>query len=128
MKKFTIDEVREGKLPKGSFILIRWTDASEIRTLLGEHISNPEVISKDWGIYLGVSGRTKHMLILGKDIVEVYNEWGASRIPVELIEEVVMILPREEMVKAIREIQALGKRVNLRKYKRREEIRCVFMD
>ena len=128
MKKFTIDEVREGKLPKGSFILIRWTDASEIRTLLGEHIANPEVISKDWGIYLGVSGRTKHMLILGKDIVEVYNEWGASRIPVELIEEVVMILPREEMAKVIREIQALGKRVNLRKYKRREEIRCVFMD
>jgi len=39
---------------------------------------------------------------------------------------VVLILPRDEMMKAIREVQILGRRVSLRKYSEKEErIRVV---
>ena len=68
------------------------------------------------------------MIILGKDVVEVHNEWGATRIPVELIEEITVILPRDEMMKAIREVQVLGRRVSLRKYSRKEERVRVVVD
>jgi len=68
------------------------------------------------------------MIILRKDVVEVHNEWGATRIPVELIEEITVILPRDEMMKAIREVQVLGRRVSLRKYSRKEERVRVVVD
>jgi len=43
------------------------------------------------------------------------------------VEEVVLILPQEEMVKAIREVQVLGRKVQLRKYRRMEErVRVVI--
>ena len=73
------------------------------------------------GVYLGVSGRKTRLLVVGKDVVEVHNEWGATRIPLELVEEVLLVLPRDEMVKAVREVQVLGRRVSLRKYRRKEE-------
>jgi len=128
MIKLNVQDLVDGKVPKGSFILVRWTDASDIRALLSEHEADPEVLCKDWGLYLGISGRTKRMLILGKDVVEFHNEWGATRIPLELVDEVVLILPRDDMLKAIREIQVLSRRVNLRKYVRKVENYRVIMD
>jgi len=121
IKKINLNEVINGGLPKGSLIMVRWLDASEVRASLREHESEPEDRCKDWGLYLGVSGRARRMLIVGKDVVEVHNMWGATRIPVELIEEVYLILPREEMSTVIREVQTLGRRINLRKYRRKEE-------
>ena len=121
LRRVSLEEIEKGELPRGSFIMVRWLDASDIRAQLSEHEASPEAFCKDWGIYLGCSGRTKKMLILGKDVVEVHNEWGATRIPLELVEEVILILPRDEMMKAIREVQILGRRVSLRKYKRKEE-------
>lgn len=121
LRRVSIEEIENRELQKGSFIMVRWLDASDIRAQLSEHEASPEAFCKDWGIYLGCSGRTKRMLILGKDVVEVHNEWGATRIPLKLVEEVILILPRDEMMKAIREVQILGRRVSLRKYKRKEE-------
>ena len=121
LKRISVEEIENGELPRGSFIMVRWLDASDIKAQLSEHEANPEAYCKDWGIYLGCSGRKKRLLIIGKDVVEVHNEWGATRIPLELIEEVIMILPRDEMMKVIREVQIMGRRVSLRKYKRREE-------
>jgi len=127
VRQVSLGEIGEGELQRGSFIMVRWLDASDIRARLSEHEATPEAYCKDWGVYLGCSGRKKRMLILGKDVVEVHNEWGATRIPLELVEEVVLILPRDEMVKAIREVQILGRRVSLRKYKREEErVRVVL--
>jgi hypothetical protein len=123
-----IQDLVDGKVPRGSLILVRWTDASDIRALLSDHEADPEVVCKDWGLYLGISGRTKRMLILGKDVVEVHNEWGATRIPVELVDEVVLIVPREQMVKAVREIGVLSRKVNLRKYTWKEERVSVIVD
>lgn len=121
LKLISKDEIELGSLEKGSFIVVKWIDASEIKASLPEHVSNPEITCKDWGIYLGCSGRKKKLIILGKDVVEIHNEWGAARIPLELIEEIYQILPREEMLKAIKEIQVLGRKVHLRKKQRKEE-------
>ncbi len=113
---------REGVegLEKGDLILVRWLDASELRCSVDEHEGSPEVYCKDWGVYLGVSGRKRRMLIVGKDVVEVHNEWGAVRIPLELVDEVVVVMPRGEVLRAIREVQALGRRVRLRRFGRDE--------
>ncbi len=121
MREVTKEEIERDELPKGCLIMVRWLDASDRRAPLSDHVASPEVVCKDWGIYLGCSGQGKKMLILGKDVVEVHNEWGATRIPVDLIDEVIVILPREEMVKAVREVQVLGRRVSLRRYVRSEE-------
>jgi hypothetical protein len=114
-RKFSVEQVIEGEVPKGSLILVRWLDASELRMSLGEHESSQGVVCKDWGLFLGVCGRKRRMLLVGKDIVEAHNEWGATRIPVELVEEVQVLMPREEVGAVIHEAQALGRRVSLRR-------------
>ncbi len=121
LKRISVEEIENGELPRGSFIMVRWLDASDIKAQISEHEANPEAYCKDWGIYLGCSGRKKRLLIIGKDVMEIHNEWGATRIPLKLVEEVILILPRDEMIKAVREVQIMGRRVSLRKYKRREE-------
>ena len=108
--------VEVGTLSKGDLVMVRWIDASEVRCSVSEHEGSPEVYCKDWGVFLGVSGRKRKLMILGKDVTEVHNEWGATRIPLELVDEVLLILPREMVVKAIREVQVLGRRVRIRKY------------
>lgn len=125
MKKIPISEILEGKLPKGSLILVRWIDASNKRALLTEHESNPEINCKDWGLYLGCSGRKKKMILIGKDVVETHNEWGATRIPIEMVEEVHLILPHTEMMSIIDEVKVLGRRVSLRRYELKEERHSV---
>lgn len=112
MRRVELEELR-----KGDLILVRWLDASENRCSVDEHEGNPEMFCKDWGVFLGVSGRKKKILIVGKDVVEVLNDWGAARIPVELIDEVLLLMPRKEAIQAIREIQTLGRRVRLRKWR-----------
>jgi len=112
-----MDIVKLEDLQKGDLIMVRWLDASEIRCSLNEHEGNPEIFCKDWGVYLGISGRKRKLLIVGKDIVEVQNHWGAARIPLELIDEVIRVMPRKDAVRAIREIQSLGRRIRLRKWR-----------
>ena len=125
MKKIPLTEILEGRLSKGSLILVRWLDASDKRALLTEHETNPEISCKDWGLYLGCSGRKKKMLLIGKDVVELHNEWGATRIPIEMVEEIYLILPRNEMMKIIAEVSILGRRVNLRRSEFKEERHSV---
>ncbi|TET72074.1 hypothetical protein E3J39_03295 [Candidatus Bathyarchaeota archaeon] len=115
MRRVNVEELR-----KGDLILVRWMDASEIRCSMDEHEGSPEIYCKDWGVYLGVSGRKRRLLLVGKDVVEVHNDWGAARIPLELVDEILLVMPRREVLKAIREIQALGRRVRLRKWRKGE--------
>jgi hypothetical protein len=110
-------------IEKGDLVVVRWTDASDRKAPLEEHIGDPSIYCKDWGIFLGVTGTRRRFLLIGKDIVEVHNEWGATRIPLELVEEVKVLLPRNRVVGSIREIQVLGRKVCLRK--RRREVKVV---
>ena len=114
------ESVEIDNLKRGDLILVRWLDASELRCSMNEHEGTPEVYCKDWGVYLGVSGIKRRLIMVGKDVVEVHNEWGAVRIPVELVDEVLLVMPRGEVLRAIREIGVLGRRVRLRKYRRDE--------
>ncbi len=112
--------VEIGDLEKGDLIMVRWLDASELRCSVDEHEGSPEVYCKDWGVYLGVSGRKRRLLLVGKEVVEVHNDWGAVRIPVELVDEVLLVMPRGEVLRAIREVGVLGRRVRLRRFRRDE--------
>lgn len=78
------------ELQKGDLILVKWFDASELRAKLNQH-ECPEVAVWEWGIFLGVRGRKRKHLLLGKDLVEKWNEWGAARIPLPLIDKVVLL-------------------------------------
>jgi len=115
-----LEKVNIEDLEKGDLIMVRWLDASEIRCSVDEHEGSPEIFCKDWGVYLGVSGRKRRLLLVGKDVVEVHNDWGAVRIPVELVDEVLLVMPRGEVLRAIREVQTLGRRVRLRRFRRDE--------
>jgi len=111
-------EVRLEELQKGDLVLVGWDDASDVKGTLREHEESPCLACKDWGVFLGIGGSVRRFIILGKDIVEVHNEWGATRIPVELVRYITLILSREHMLGIISEIQALGRRVKLRKHSR----------
>lgn len=113
MKVTRLEELR-----KGDLILVRWMDASEIRARIAEHTGEPEVYVKDLGIFLGVSGVKKRHIIIGKDVVEDKDEWGAARIPLDLVESIILIMPREDVEKMMSEVKALVRRVRIRKYVR----------
>ena len=115
MRKVSIEELR-----KGDLILVRWSDASDVRGRLRDSHELPEVYVKDLGIYLGTSGTKRRHVLIGKDVVETWNDWGATRIPVELVESITLILPWEQIVTSLREVQALTRRVHIRKYRRME--------
>jgi len=78
-------------LKKGDLILVKWFDASEMRARLNQH-EKPEVKVHEWGIYLGTSGQKRKHLLLGKEYIGAWNQWGAARIPVQLIEEMVLLM------------------------------------
>lgn len=113
MEKVSIED-----LEKGDLIIVRWLDASDVSATLREHEKTPETLCKDWGIYLGVSGRERQFIIIGKDVVVTQSEWGASRIPLELVEEIVRLMSREQVMEAIGEVSKLGRRVRVRRYSR----------
>ena len=65
-------------------------------------------------------GSKRRFLIIGKDVAEGDREWGATRIPVELVEDIRLLMPREDVAVAITEVAALGRRIRLRRRDRRE--------
>ena len=88
--------VRLGKLReikgcvKGDYVKVCWFDASDRTGTLLEH-RKPEMLVAEWGIYLGVEGSPKH-LVLGKSFVEKDRVWMATRIPLSLVKSVDVIL------------------------------------
>jgi len=52
-------------------------------------------------------------------VVEDHKEWGATRIPLELIEEIILLMPREETSKVISEVLGISRRVRLRRFQYR---------
>ncbi len=112
--------MKTDELRKGDLVLVRWTDASDSKATLEEHSTSPEATCKDWGVFLGLSGTRRRFVLIGKDVVEGHREWGATRIPAELVDEVRLLLPREQVVAAIGEAETLDRRIRLRKQRRGE--------
>lgn len=106
-------------LRKGDLIVVKWIDASDVKASLNEHEAYPEVHVKDWGLFLGVSGRKHRLIIVGKDVTEMGNDWGATRIPLEMVYDIFLVMPREQVVRYIEEVRTIGRRVRLRKHSRR---------
>ena len=113
-----MENVNVEDLEKGDLIIVRWLDASDVTATLREHEVSPETLCKDWGVYLGVSGRERKFIIIGKDVVVTQSEWGASRIPLELVENITRLMGRDEVMGAIGEVKTLGRRVRVRRYSR----------
>lgn len=86
-------EVQIKDLEKGDAILVLWYDASELRAKLEQH-KNPEAIVYEWGVFLGVRGKKRPHLLLGKDYIKGWDEWGATRIPLPLIEKILVLVPQ----------------------------------
>jgi len=112
-------------LRKGDLILVKWIDASDVKASLREHEAYPETHVKDWGLFLGVSGRKHRLIIVGKDVTEMKNDWGATRIPLEMVYEIILLMPREQVVEHIEEIRNIGRRIRLRKYRRENYSRVI---
>ena len=113
LRKAKIEELR-----KGDLILVRWFDANEVRGSLQPNHEAPEIFVKDLGIFLGVSGTKRKHILIGKDVVENVTDWGATRIPVELVDSVTLIMTREQIAPSMPEIRALTRRVQIRRYRR----------
>ena len=113
-----MENVEIEELEKGDLIIVKWLDASDHTATLKEHEVSPETLCKDWGVYLGTSGRGRKFIIIGKDVVVTQSEWGASRIPLDLVDGVVRLMRRDEVLEAIGEVRALGRRVRVRRYSR----------
>jgi len=113
-----MSEIKLSDLKKGDFIVVRWFDANEVRGSLQPNHEVPEIFVKDLGIFLGVTGVKRKHILIGKDVVENMRDWGATRIPLELVDSVTLIMTREQITRFMPEIQALTRRVQIRKYRR----------
>lgn len=87
-----LKSVRVEDLHKGDLIQIEWSDASEVRARLSEHYENPEATVYEWGVFLGVSKRRKRQyLLLGKELALPWKDWGAVRVPVNILDKIYII-------------------------------------
>lgn len=76
----------------GDLIFLRWGDASlDISKLPGDHEVEAPVYA--WGVFLGVRGRKRKHLLLGKSKPPLVEYWEADRIPVPLIDYVTVVIP-----------------------------------
>lgn len=82
-------EKQLNSLTLGDYIRVSWFDASEARLTLSEH-QKPECLVDEWGIFLGVEGDPKHLL-LGQHYVSMDRAWEATRIPITLIRSIQLI-------------------------------------
>lgn len=76
----------------GDVLCLRWYDASEEACTLLEHTA-PEVVVAEYGVFLGVEGKPKHILI-GKFYVPRDRKWHATRIPLSSIHSLEVIAKR----------------------------------
>lgn len=96
---------------KGDYVKVAWFDASDAKATLEAH-KKPECLVDEWGIFLGVEGSPKHLL-LGKHYVRRHNTWEATRIPASLIQNVELIAKHASPAVYLRkyQIQQVNRRV-----------------
>ncbi len=80
-------------LEKGDLVKVSWFDANDCRGNLAE--LKPETLVDEWGVYLGIRGSPKHIL-LGKYYVRLDHKWEATCIPVSLIQNAELVAKRTQ--------------------------------
>jgi len=80
------------ELQIGDYVRVAWWDANDARGPLEKH-NQPECLVDEWGVFLGVEGKLKHIL-LGKHYVREDRAWEATRIPLMLLDSVELIAKR----------------------------------
>ncbi|MCW4049039.1 MAG: hypothetical protein NWE89_04805 [Candidatus Bathyarchaeota archaeon] len=50
IRHVAVEEIEKGELPKDSFILVRWMDASDTRARMVDHEEIPDGNCKDWAL------------------------------------------------------------------------------
>jgi len=88
LNKQLIKEIKS--LEKGDYVKVTWYDANDARGSLSE-LKRPEVLVDEWGVFLGIEGLPKHIL-LGKNYVHSEHVWEATCIPVTLIRNVELVI------------------------------------
>jgi len=111
-------KVKVEDLQKGDLVVVKWNDASDLRLSLNLHKQQPDVYVKDWGVFAGISGRKRRHILLAKDVVEKHGEWGVTRIPITLIDEITVLMKAQDLIRILPELTLLARRVRIRKYKR----------
>jgi len=82
-----IEDVRVGDL-----IFLTWSDASrDVSRLPSNH--EVEVHVHAWGVFLGMRGVKRKHLLLAQSKPPMHEIWEADRIPVGLIDHVVVVVP-----------------------------------
>ncbi len=99
------------KFEKGDYVKVAWFDASDAKATLEVH-KKPECLVDEWGIFLGVEGTPKH-LVLGKHYVRKHMTWEATRIPASLIVGVELIAKRASPVVYLRKYKVQSSRQRL---------------
>jgi hypothetical protein len=87
MKKQLLKQIKE--FEKGDYIKITWYDANDLKGPLVE-LKKPEILVDEWGVFLGIEGSPKHIL-LGKAYILKDRIWEASCIPLTLIHSVELV-------------------------------------
>jgi hypothetical protein len=92
MDRFVFKQIM--KFHRGDFVKVCWYDANDASGRF-EELAKPEVLVQEWGVFLSVEGRPRH-LILGKSYVKLDKIWNATRIPLSLIDSVELVAKHEQ--------------------------------
>ena len=88
MREVTLEQVHVGDL-----IFLSWNDASMDVGKLPDDDS-VAALMRTVGIFLGVRGRKHKHLLLGRSKVPIPQFWEADRIPVQLIDQIFLLIPK----------------------------------
>jgi len=87
MKSVTVEDLRVGDL-----VIVVWLDASRDMARLPDD-REVEARIHSWGVFLGVRGRTYKHILLGHAKPPMKDNWDADRIPLPMIECIILVVP-----------------------------------
>ena len=87
LREVTLEELHVGDL-----IFVSWNDASMDVGKLPDDDS-VAALMRTVGVFLGVRGRKRRHLLLGRSKVPIPQFWEADRIPVQLIDQIILLFP-----------------------------------
>ena len=102
-------------LKPGDLIWVKWYDASEFRGVIVPEDSRYDMPVYVIGIYIGVKGRDRKHIIVAKEKLPEPGEWNADVIPIEMIDNIRLVIPgflqkvQRELVRDLKKASVSGK-------------------